>query len=921
MYFLVTVGALIAAVVALNRIGTLSIQLRKQREVTASLRADLSFLKDIVARIEQRFLADPEPSTAPAPVKGRTRKSESKAAAIAAAKTVSEPAEDIQETTPPIPETVAAVQSPPDSEASGADMASDAATPAGTSGTQGFRSIEQALAGRWFVVLGGIAIALGGLLFIKYAHDNGLLPPIFRVIFGYIFAAALVGSGEYVRRKRMPQLKDYVPAALSAAGILIAFAVTYASYALYGLFSPGLCFPVLAAIGLGALWLSRLQGPLIAALGLIGAYAAPALVPSDNPSAIGFFGYLVVIVTASFFELRSRPWWWLGYAAIAGALVWSLLWIYGGLFNIADLWPIALFAFSLAGISAFLPRGLAFFTDDTGTLAEPQLAGQGVLLAAAGTLAGSAILASLVVATRHGTQALTAFSLAMIGIAAFGWFKPHRNVAAGLAAIITFITFSAWPDVSTLNWAFDDRGFWTIVPQFIEPPRFVAWMFAAWVGFTLLGIAGLVRKADLRYWDVLAALSAVAFLLAAWIRADFTIANSLWGLMGLGGTVMLASAALAVQQKQSDVFRDNAIFALLAAVATLALFAADRFFDGVAYTLSIAGLAAAFAYSKRYFGLVNAGLIAVALATLTALRLFVAREFFTETTTIVLGAHWPLYGYGIPAALFWWASRELKNETQPRFQVSLEGISIGLLVALVSIELRVLIGGGVTSQTISFLEMGSHATAWLAAAYGLAWRQQVYSGLVSRVATIGLTALASLVVICLLTVLNPVLTGEPLEGGALVNALWLAYLMPAVLLGLIVNRPGRLSDPPQRQVLAATAMIAGLAFLTLTVKRWYQGAYMIPEFSSHAENYTVSAMWLFTGVLAFAAGLVLNRWHVRLGGLVLLVLTVLKVFVLDLAGLEGLWRIASLMGLGFSLVGIGWLYTRFTKLPGKPEPA
>jgi uncharacterized membrane protein len=40
---------------------------------------------------------------------------------------------------------------------------------------------------------------------------------------------------------------------------------------------------------------------------------------------------------------------------------------------------------------------------------------------------------------------------------------------------------------------------------------------------------------------------------------------------------------------------------------------------------------------------------------------------------------------------------------------------------------------------------------------------------------------------------------------------------------------------------------------------------------------------------------------------------VLKVFIGDMSNLEGLLRIASFVGLGFCLVGIGWLYQRFVR--------
>jgi uncharacterized membrane protein len=44
-----------------------------------------------------------------------------------------------------------------------------------------------------------------------------------------------------------------------------------------------------------------------------------------------------------------------------------------------------------------------------------------------------------------------------------------------------------------------------------------------------------------------------------------------------------------------------------------------------------------------------------------------------------------------------------------------------------------------------------------------------------------------------------------------------------------------------------------------------------------------------------------------------MVLVVLKVFLWDMSSLEGLYRIASFIGLGLCLVGIGWLYQRFVQ--------
>ena len=51
--------------------------------------------------------------------------------------------------------------------------------------------------------------------------------------------------------------------------------------------------------------------------------------------------------------------------------------------------------------------------------------------------------------------------------------------------------------------------------------------------------------------------------------------------------------------------------------------------------------------------------------------------------------------------------------------------------------------------------------------------------------------------------------------------------------------------------------------------------------------------------------------------LVLMVIAVLKVFLIDAAGLAGLARIGSFMALGFALIGIGWFYNRQLRVPAQ----
>jgi uncharacterized membrane protein len=775
--------------------------------------------------------------------------------------------------------------------------------------TEPARNMEQALASRWLVWLGGAAIGLGGLLLIKYAHDNGLVPPIIRVLIGLTFGAALVGAGEWLRLKRGENIKDFVPAALSAAGLIIAFGVTYAAYALYNIVAPAVCFPFLAAISLGALWLSLRQGQLIAALGLIGATVTPALISTDNPSVSGFFAYLLVIVVASLWLLRKVNWWWLGYAAVASGSAWGLLWIADK--GVTPSLPIGIFGLALGAAATLVPKGRGILEASMGSLWDAKTISPPMGVAIAGCVAGGTLLAALTVQSGHAALPLLMFALGMAAIVVFGWFRTGLITAPLLAAAASFVVLLAWRDVGFHEWAFDERGFWTTVPGLFEPPRYRNALLIAMTAFTAVGILGLLRKAETRPWALLTSASAFLFLFGAWGRADFTLSWQTWAAISVVAALALAFGIWKLMPKIEDATVARSIETLVGGIALLLLFAFDRSFDGVWLTLSIAVLAAAIAYATRYISLPNIAGIAAVVAALAALKLFAGREFWGEPEGLPLGAHWVLYSYGIPALLFWQASRWLKREGFERWRVAFEGVSLGLLISLISLELRVIIGGGITKDNMGLLELAAHACAWLGAAYGLAYRQQLYSSFISTWGARVLLGAATAAFAAALTVHNPVLSGDRVDGGQVFNSLWLAYLLPVPLYALIARKLEGLGWAQLRSGLGVFTLVLLMTFVTLLVKRQFQDSTIDIEFLSQAESYAVSLAWLMTGIGIFIAGIKLQRQTIRYGGLAILVLTVLKVFGFDLFSLGGLWRIASVIGLGLCLVGVGWLYTRY----------
>jgi uncharacterized membrane protein len=75
----------------------------------------------------------------------------------------------------------------------------------------------------------------------------------------------------------------------------------------------------------------------------------------------------------------------------------------------------------------------------------------------------------------------------------------------------------------------------------------------------------------------------------------------------------------------------------------------------------------------------------------------------------------------------------------------------------------------------------------------------------------------------------------------------------------------------------------------------------------------LSAFWALLGFGSLVAGLVRDLRPLRLGGLALLGLAVGKVFVVDLAALESIWRVASFLALGLLLLAGAYAYQRMRK--------
>ena len=128
---------------------------------------------------------------------------------------------------------------------------------------------------------------------------------------------------------------------------------------------------------------------------------------------------------------------------------------------------------------------------------------------------------------------------------------------------------------------------------------------------------------------------------------------------------------------------------------------------------------------------------------------------------------------------------------------------------------------------------------------------------------------------------------------------------------------GRLRQHHRRR-----ALVLALSYLTLEIRRLYHGPVLTSGATTGAEQYTYSIAWLAFGVVLLAIGILFNSQRARLASAVVIALTILKAFLIDMSTLTGVYRALSFMCLGLVLVAIGWLYQRilFRRQSRPPAP-
>jgi uncharacterized membrane protein len=391
----------------------------------------------------------------------------------------------------------------------------------------------------------------------------------------------------------------------------------------------------------------------------------------------------------------------------------------------------------------------------------------------------------------------------------------------------------------------------------------------------------------------------VLTLAVTYVQVGLFQPETLWAFTALALTAGLVAAAWAAPDKQrAGVHAAGAAAALALGCAIL--------LEAQWLTLAVALFLPPLAWIEAKADLPPLRRVALVVAGLVLVRLLLnwyVLDYDFGATPVANGL---VLAYGVPAAAFALAAWMFRRRSDDRTVAVLESGAIAFTTVLVALEIRHGFTQGDLTADTGFTEAALHLAALSIQAFALlqlarrtgrvvqAWAWQIEGAL----------ALGGAV---LLLLGNPAITNDATGQAGLIAA----YLVPGVLAALAARRTGL--GGRWKLLLGGYAVVAGFVWVGLDVRLLYHPRALGLDAAriEDGELWAWSGGWLAYGLGLMALGMATRTREVRLAALGIVGLVTAKAFLVDMAGLEGLWRVLSFLGLGLCLIGLGAAYRRF----------
>jgi len=741
---------------------------------------------------------------------------------------------------------------------------------------------------------GGITLAVAGLFIVKYSIDAGLLSPAIRVVLGLLFAMALVAGAEVARRWKQTAIDPRISQALAGAGVATAYASILIATNLYGLISPAAGFVGLALTTGAALALALRFGSPAAVLGLVGGLAAPALVGESTGNIAPLTAYLALVIGGIAGIGHKQRWMWLTAAALIGGFGWGLVLVALEMMDTRNVAALASYTLLLAFA---LPMLLGDFAHER-------------LLKAGAAILGAVQIGLIVKQGGYGALEWGFYGLLSIGAIVLARIDRKLTMLPPVALGIGLVTMLGWSNPGGTMLALVAGGgvllfagsaladIWTSRGTLRDPIQASVALGGALIVSAIIAPTGLLSD---RQWSLLALAAALPLAISAAIGAHRALPHRDPRFLVLGiGAAALASLSV---PDLADRLAWPAIFAAgVAILVELWRRRPDLDYRGAIGVLLLATAASIAESFARWLG--------GSLLTLAGEPLYISR---LPSMSRALS---DLIAPGVILTLAAWRSGNLLPPLIGRVAFAACGL-LGVAGLFVLYKQVFAISDGAAFKDHGMLERVILDQILFAAGWAaIIWRDRI-KGL--RELGLAMTGIAvARVLLYHVLLFNPLLRIQLVGAVPLANLLAPAYLLPLAWIWQVSKAEPMLTGKLRLPVIGTQMVLIGI-YVATSLRQIFHGSLLAAGGVSQAEDIGRSLAAIVVAICFLRWGIYKRERPWRIASLVLMLVAIAKVFAVDTSGLEGLVRIASFVALGFSLIGIGWLYSRHLR-SDEPQP-
>jgi len=762
-----------------------------------------------------------------------------------------------------------------------------------------FEKLRTGFEQNWMTWIGAIALAFGGIFLAKYSLEAGLLSPLTRLSLGGVFGLSLIAVASYLHYKRIifEGFNNYIPAALASGGFITCFALTLLAYSSYSMISPTAAFIVLAIIAISASAMALKIGPLLAVLGIIGAYSVPIWVNTGSNNLLALFMYVgFVSLSASLVAQKvQRAWLW--YLLWAGHIGWYLVGFLITQLKSNTPWLFATFALlSIVGLVALPRLGLKLKSIEHRPHSLKRLVK---------VLPDHLLLLAFIVpliftmSISYYTLQWQAIGVLSIGLLLLLVLKNSRwDLWQGLSLVIAILMIISAEQMNSLSAFFDDG-------LFIFKSEYGLGLLLGF-GFMAYGLYFGKKHIKRLAFHISAAFSVfvmIGTLYSLIPNSALSTAYPLWAFV----LFVVAAILIKCAQHNTTLFQRFTYWVGANANITLAI---TMLLSDSGLTIALAIQVLLISVLIKRFNVPMPHWPIKALVAALLLRLTLAPWTPSYDALTLFGLHWSIIVYPLCTALFFAAAKCYKSS---QLKVWLEGAALHCLALFITTETSYqLVGHYPQFDSLSFYEQILLTCNWLALGCVYLHRARIAGSLTKLYQIAGGVLAGGAGFISVKTLLddNPLLSSIYIGELPVFNWLFLLWLVPAGLTIWLYSLIKPINAKVAPFVLGVAGLL-GLIAINSFIRQYWQGPYIyLSKGASNAELYSYSIIWLILGAGTVILGHLKNLLLIQKIGLGLLAAVIVKVFLIDMANLTGLLKALSFIGLGLSLVGLSWLFQK-----------